>query len=89
MALGETRASVRMRVVAHAVALATSGVAVGLAGALAGGRWLSTLTTGVEPHDPAALAGTAASVVALTVLAAAVPAYRASRLDPTTVLRAE
>jgi len=87
--LGETRASVRVRVIAHAVALATSGVVVGLAGALAGGRWLSTLTPGVEPHDPAALAVTAAFVVALTVVAAAVPAYHASRLDPTIVLRAE
>jgi putative ABC transport system permease protein len=89
MTLGETRASVRTRVIAHAVALATSGVVVGLAGALAGGRWLSTFTIGVEPHDPAALAVTAVFVVALTVLAAAVPAYRASRLDPTIVLRAE
>ena len=87
--LGETRASVRVRVIAHAVALATSGVVVGLAGALAGGRWLSTLTPGVEPHDPAALAVTAVFVVALTVVAAAVPAYHASRLDPTIVLRAE
>lgn len=42
----------------------------------------------VEPTDPATIAGTMASLLALSVAAAAGPVWRASRIDPTATLRA-
>jgi len=41
----------------------------------------------VEARDPVTLVGAAATLVAIATIAAALPAYRASRIDPSTVLR--
>jgi putative ABC transport system permease protein len=65
------------------------GVALGIAGALAGGRFVASLLYGVTPRDPIALG--VASVVALAAgtLAGFGPAWRAGTLDPALVLRDE
>jgi len=51
------------------------------------GRWLASLLYGVHAADPVALTAAALALLAVGVLAAFVPAYRASRVDPAMVLR--
>jgi ABC-type antimicrobial peptide transport system permease subunit len=73
----------------ESLALALVGIAAGLAGALALGRFVRTLLYQVTPADPVALG--AASVVMLAAAAAAafVPARRAASVDPVLMLKRE
>jgi putative ABC transport system permease protein len=64
-----------------------AGLALGLAGSWWTARFVAPLLYQVEARDPATFAGTVAALVAVGVLAAWVPARRAARLDPATVLR--
>jgi len=89
MALGATPAGVRALVLRHAALLAGAGVLVGLALALAGTRTLRAVLFDVSPTDPLTLAGVAGLLLVVAMVAAAVPARRAARLDPLAVLRAE
>ena len=76
-------------VVSSSLVVTGAGVVMGTTMAAATGRSLAGLLYGVSPFDPATFA-TVAAVVALAALAATVvPARRAARLDPMTVLRAE
>jgi ABC-type lipoprotein release transport system permease subunit len=50
-------------------------------------RFVEALRFQLKPHDPVTFAGAAAVLVAVGVLAAWLPARRAARLDPATVLR--
>jgi ABC-type antimicrobial peptide transport system permease subunit len=89
LALGATPTSVAGLILNRGVRLAGVGIVIGLGGALAGGRLISTVLYGVHPTDPSTLV-----VVVLVLLGAAVaaswwPAYRASRLDPVETLRTE
>ena len=59
----------------------------GLLLALGFSRALAAMLYGVSPWDPATLAAVIATVVAVAATAAFVPAWRASRVDPMTVLR--
>ncbi|HKO16160.1 MAG TPA: hypothetical protein VJU87_07970 [Gemmatimonadaceae bacterium] len=43
---------------------------------------MASLLYGVTPHDPATIAGAGAVLVVVSVIAAAVPAWRATRVDP-------
>jgi ABC-type antimicrobial peptide transport system permease subunit len=52
-------------------------------------RALSSVLFGVSPLDPVALGGAAAFVLAVALVAGAIPARRAMRVDPTAALRAE
>ena len=63
------------------------GLALGLAGSWWAARFIAPLLFQVEARDPMTFSGTAAVLVAVGVLAAWVPARRAARLDPATVLR--
>jgi putative ABC transport system permease protein len=67
--------------------LVVAGLAVGLAGGWWAARFVAPLLFQVEARDPLTFSGTAAVLVAVGVLAAWVPARRAARLDPATVLR--
>jgi putative ABC transport system permease protein len=74
-------------VVVEGMTPALVGIVVGVAGALAASRLLSKLVYGISASDPLTLAGVA-GVLALVALAASlVPAWRASKLDPLTILR--
>jgi putative ABC transport system permease protein len=89
LALGATPSSVLGLVFGRGLRLGVIGLSIGLAGALAFGRVMSTVLYGVQPRDPGTLA-----IVGLVLLAAACaaswwPAYRASRLDPVETLRSE
>jgi putative ABC transport system permease protein len=89
LALGADPARVGRMIVADGMRLGLFGIASGVLGAYAAGRGMSALLVGVAPGDPATFA-TAVGVALLTVFAATlVPACRAMRLTPMSVLRAE
>jgi putative ABC transport system permease protein len=87
MALGAAPAIVIRLVLARVSALVAAGVAVGAAFALGAARFVTALLYGLEPRDPATLAGAVIMLVAVGALAGWLPAYRASRIDPAEVLR--
>ncbi|HUE85920.1 MAG TPA: ABC transporter permease [Vicinamibacterales bacterium] len=87
LALGARREQVRRMVVAQALRRVALGVLVGLIGAAALTRLMSTLLHGVRPGDPATFAGVTALLITVALLASYVPAWRASRLDPMGALR--
>ena len=89
MALGATPGQVMSMVLRQGALLAASGAIVGLLGAFLLARALRSLLFGVGAADPISYAG-AAVVMGLSVLiACAVPAWRAARVDPTLALRQE
>jgi ABC-type antimicrobial peptide transport system permease subunit len=89
LALGATPAGVARLVVRHASLLAGIGAVAGLVGALALGRVLESLLFGVNARDVLTLAAVPLLLVVVAVLAAAVPALRAARINPTEAIRAE
>jgi putative ABC transport system permease protein len=89
MALGAGARDVLTMVVREGLVLALVGIGLGLAGALALTRLLSTLLYGVSSTDPVTFVG-AAGILVLTSLAASwIPAYRAAKVDPMEALRYE
>lgn len=86
-ALGATPSHLRGLVLRQGAVMAGAGVVLGLAVALAGGRLLRSLLFGVNPADPLALAGAAATLVGVALAAAYIPARRATRADALAVLR--
>ncbi|HEY2162484.1 MAG TPA: ADOP family duplicated permease, partial [Gemmatimonadaceae bacterium] len=89
MALGATPRRVRNMVMGRAFAVAVAGTVVGLCGAIAGSRLLTTLLFGVTPSDPVTLVGVSVLLLAVAAGAAYVPARRATAIDPARALRAE
>jgi putative ABC transport system permease protein len=89
MALGATRRDVLWMVIGRVMALAGSGVFVGLAGALALTRLMKTLLFGVSATDPLTFAVIALLLTAVALLAALLPARRATKVDPMIALRCE
>jgi len=88
-ALGATPARLRWEVLGQAFAVCGVGLAAGVAGALAASRLLTALLYEVSPTDPAALLGACALLFGVAVVAAYLPARRATRIDPVRALRAE
>jgi len=86
-ALGATSGALLTLVLAQGMALAALGLVVGLAGALAMTRLLSTLLFGVSPRDPVTMAAAASVLAAVALLACYLPARRAAALDPLAALR--
>lgn len=89
LALGATPAGIVAWVLGRAARLCAVGVAVGLLGALAFGRVLRGMLHGVAPADPLVLLAAAGFLPLIALLAAAVPAWRAARLNPTRALQQE
>ncbi|MGH7719334.1 MAG: FtsX-like permease family protein, partial [Gemmatimonadaceae bacterium] len=89
LALGARPADVLGMVSRQAVAVAATGIVVGVAGALAMTRVLGALLFGVSPTDPATLAAAAALLLIVAVAASWVPARRAAGVNPAQALRAE
>jgi len=89
MALGATSGRLRQMVLGQALWVAGAGAAVGLLGALAGSRLLTSMLFEISPTDPVTLAGGLALLLAVALFAAYLPARRATRIDPAQALRAE
>ncbi|MGH7669371.1 MAG: ABC transporter permease, partial [Gemmatimonadaceae bacterium] len=88
-ALGAAPRDVVRSVVARALALAFTGVAIGLGGAYAASVLLASMLFDVSRLDPLTYAGVIALLAGVAVLAAWAPARRAAAVDPTIALRAE
>lgn len=88
MALGALPARIRSMVILQGLAIAGTGMVVGLAGALALSRVLETLAFGVSPRDPLVFVTVSLTLIVVVLLAAWIPARRATRLDPLESLRA-
>ena len=69
--------------------MAGIGAGIGLAGSLAVGRLMANLLHSVQPHDPLVLLAGVLVVLVAAALASLYPAWRATRVDPAAVLRAE
>jgi ABC-type antimicrobial peptide transport system permease subunit len=87
MALGARGADVTRLVVGQGLRLVALGVTLGVAAALALGRGMAGLLFGVQPADPATLTAVACVLGVTAVGASYLPARRAARVDPATVLR--
>ena len=89
IALGASAGCVLRLILGQGVALASLGLALGLAGAIAGTRLLTTMLFQVRPNDPVVYLAVAVLLGAVALLASYVPARRASKIDPLTALRQE
>jgi putative ABC transport system permease protein len=89
VALGARTTDVMRLVIRGALGMAAAGVAIGLVLAAALSRFAATLLYGVEPMDPVTFTTTAAILLIAALTACAVPAWRASTVDPATSLRYE
>jgi len=89
MALGAGAREVLKLIVSQAALVIASGAAVGLAGAMALTRFVSSEIWEVQANDPGTFAGITLLLMAIAVFACLVPARRALRVDPTVALRHE
>jgi putative ABC transport system permease protein len=88
-ALGAEPGQIRRLVLRSGLRLAAIGLVVGLAGALALTRLLSSQLYQVSPRDPVALAAALAGLAVIALLSSYFPARRAAKTDPVTALRGE
>jgi ABC-type lipoprotein release transport system permease subunit len=87
-ALGAARGSLQALVLRQGLRYAVAAIVVALPAALAAGRLMRGVLYGVQPHDVFTVAALCVAVIVTTLLAATLPAMRAGRVDPATVLRA-
>ena len=87
LALGAGRGAVLALVLAGAARLALTGIAVGLAASAASRQAMDALVFGLESGDAWSYAGVAVLVMVVSGVAALLPAWRASRMDPLSVIR--
>jgi len=88
-ALGATPHGVMAVVATQGVVLTGAGLVIGMAAAVAVGRWMASLLSGVSPYDPLTYAAVAVVVFAMSAVACYLPARRASKIDPLELLRSE
>ena len=89
MALGAPTGDMLQMVLKQGLKSVGIGVGLGFVGALAVTRFLSSLLYGVEPTDPVTFAGVSLLLVFVAALASAIPARRATKVDPMEALRCE
>ena len=89
MALGARSAQVTRMVLRHGAVLALIGIAIGLAGGMALAATAGSLIYGVSVTDPLTFATVPVILLSVALLATAIPARRAARVDPNRTLRAE
>jgi ABC-type antimicrobial peptide transport system permease subunit len=87
MAIGAAPARIVRLVLARLAVLLGVGVLIGGAASVWASRYIATLLYGLEPRDPATLISSALILAAVGAFAGALPAYRATRVDPAIVLR--
>jgi predicted permease len=89
MALGADRGGIMQMVLRSAFLQAGIGLAIGIPGAILGGRFMASLLYNVHPWDPAVLTTTTVILAIAAFLAAVIPAQRAASVEPMTALRME
>jgi ABC-type antimicrobial peptide transport system permease subunit len=89
IALGATASSIVRLVFQRVGLLLAGGLALGVVSSLWATRFVETLLFQLEAHDPMTIASAAAVLVVVGLVAAWVPARRASRVDPMVALRCE
>jgi putative ABC transport system permease protein len=89
MALGAERTRVIVLVLGSAARLVLIGIILGVPVALGASQWVESMLFGVKPTDVATTAESVALLVITTHVAAYVPAWRASRVNPLAALRHE
>jgi predicted permease len=89
MALGAQPQDIMWMALSNALALAVTGVVIGLLLSVTAGRGMTPLLFGTAPTDPIVLAIAAGTMVLVAVAAAFRPAWRARRIDPVEALRFE
>ncbi|HSD47935.1 MAG TPA: FtsX-like permease family protein, partial [Pyrinomonadaceae bacterium] len=89
MALGARALDILQLILRHGLVLIISGVALGVAGALALTRFLTTLLFHVTPTDTLTFVVVAAIFFVIAMVAALIPARRATKVDPLIALRYE
>jgi predicted permease len=87
MALGADQGSVLSSVMKQGLSLTGIGIVIGLAGAFAMNRLISSLLFGVQPTDTPTMIAVVGTITLVAAVACLVPAWRASRVDPNIVLR--
>ena len=87
--MGATAGQLARMVIAHGMRMTLAGVAMGLVLAGALSRVLAAQLFQVDALDPSLYAIATALLIGIAGLACGVPAYRAVRVDPATVLRGE
>jgi ABC-type antimicrobial peptide transport system permease subunit len=88
-ALGSSRGALVRLVTIEGLQLVGAGLVVGLSGGLAVTRLMEFMLYGVSPLDATTWVAASALMAAAAMLAAAIPAHRASRVDPLIAMRAE
>jgi ABC-type antimicrobial peptide transport system permease subunit len=89
VAMGAQRRDILRLVLRNTIVTAVLGVAIGIAAGQLLTRLMSTLLFGVTPSDAFTFAGVAALLLLVALLACAIPARRAMRVDPVIALRYE
>jgi predicted permease len=89
LALGSTRGAVIHLIFLRVATIVGVGIVAGALVSLWASQFVRTLLYGLEPHDVQTLAGAGLVLGAVGVIAALVPAWRASRVEPAAVLRSE
>jgi putative ABC transport system permease protein len=89
VALGATRRDVLRLIVGRAMKITAAGLAIGVGIALASGQVIARLLYDVQPRDPLVLGAVTLFLAAVALAAAALPAYRATRIEPTVAIRGD
>jgi hypothetical protein len=89
IALGAEARRVARLVIGEGLTLGIAGTIAGCIAALAATRLLRAMLFGVQPHDPATLAVVGLGLLVVSVIASALPAWRAMRIDPVEMIRSE
>src|ERR1700722_4366177 len=89
VALGASRASVLRMILSEAVTLLVWGLALGALALFFAARFVATMLYGISAHDPLTLTAVIATLTAVTIAAAAIPAFRAASINPIDALRSE
>jgi predicted permease len=89
LALGAVPSRLRWQVLRETLTLMALGAVAGVIAAAVAATWIGSLLYGLSPHDPAAFAVAVGALLLVGGLAGAIPAWRASRVNPLIALRAE
>jgi ABC-type antimicrobial peptide transport system permease subunit len=89
LAVGASPDRLMLIVIARSLRLAAIGTIAGLVIAIAGSRAMTALLFATDPRDPVTFVAITVLLGVIAILACAIPAFKASRVDPMTTLRAE